>query len=1407
VTARLSTERPFPGLRAFGIEDRDFFFGREDHIASLYRLLDRNQFIAVVGSSGSGKSSLVRAGLLPLIQKETEDEGGRNWRFATLNPGNAPLAALASAVAGLAADEVSESVDDRNIRYERAAFALRRSSFGLTKAIDENPALAGKNVLLVVDQFEEIFRYGSIGAGKRSETSRWRDEAATFVQLLLEATRSHSSPVNVLITMRSDFIGDCSKYYGLPESVSASQFLVPSLTRDQREDVMRQPIGAAGASIDSALVQRLLNDAGSETDELPVLQQCLSRLWERAAASQPRQLTLADYERIGTIKSALSRHADEVMQSPELVGLGGAVEQVFRALTWWDDEGRATRRAIPYARLVAETGASENDVRRIVDRFRKDDCSFIVTSPPAVATVQDDTLIDVVHEALLRRWDKISGESGWRAAEERDSQVYRGLLALLDRKSAEDKATLPLNLVQERWEWWSGRDQSGKQIHPKRTQAWTERYGGNFAAVEQLFANSLADFKRDTEDKERRERLEHQAEEAHRNARLAQRTRIFATIVSIVALIAIAASVFGFTQQARANAAAEQARTVQIRLVTLRANQRADLASRMMNQTMKYNHRLTTLVKKNADLANTNGNLARKNGALAQKESILAAKEGALVSLTDRLRARAVKSDIQHTAQADSASMARLDSSLYRARATDYRTAALIGIAAYVRSPTAEAQDMLLEGLETDPYATALAHVALPPWKLGAVAGHGRFIAVLTSPIQTAGNPRTGELLVLDAVSLAVLSRLPNVNGTFMCGFDASPHVAIGRGNRIDLYDLSASRAPRRIAGRQVQGLRAAACASNREGILTADSDGTLQMLDLRGLGTTVIGRAPGARAVILSSNSDLAAAISNDGAIDIFMVAGARRIETQHIKDFASACTSGSCAAAVAFSPDEKHYAWYDSGIVYVAPVAGGSAPEKYPCDETICAHPALFYSLNDFPPYIVSAGKSTSEYRGHAVLYIAKDHKYEEASSFSFESFNPMPFWDQNLAMFVTNDVPRYIPNPYGSALATHSMLGYSAPLLGLAFSSQWYDSFALRGNDFILPQERGAFSINLSRFRDIKNLPNALSYHVRLRDSGDGRSAVALNYVTGEVQVLGLDSPPRILTSFKTSPVPVTTDANHFYVDDRQIAYDPQRRIITIAAKNGVTRFSIHGKVLSHRSWQQLASIGRVHFPDWGPKASSNYARVLSSRGNYLLIRERVGVPDWLLRIDGTRVGSALAIRSITGDERFAFARASATDPTVSMYALPAWKSVGLLAIPATARYVALSPNGSRIALIDPLAERPLSIYDVASKNLLAIQLPNPPSINTDDTAGTKGFRGLTFSADNRYLIATYFRKDISSPEIAVYTLDPNDWIRRICLMAGQPLGQADFNKVVNLATLQRRIPYSNGCAAYASHMYRW
>lgn len=233
----------------------------------------------------------------------------------------------------------------------------------------------------------------------------------------------------------------------------------------------------------------------------------------------------------------MSQHAEEVLAS--LPGLELAVEQVFRALAEIDREGRAIRRALRLDQLVAETGVPSDQVRQVLDRFRADDCSFLVPPISSAPSLQPGNRVDVGHEALLRRWGRISaipealvpGQeaqtqlTGWLRAEEEDGRHYRGLLAFVDTIGAE---TRPLHQVEAHWRWWCARP---------RTATWAERYGGGLERVELLLKQSLASLEaeRQRQAKEKAER-----ETARRQAMWRRRWAAGTAVLILVGSLAFA---------------------------------------------------------------------------------------------------------------------------------------------------------------------------------------------------------------------------------------------------------------------------------------------------------------------------------------------------------------------------------------------------------------------------------------------------------------------------------------------------------------------------------------------------------------------------------------------------------------------------------------------------------------------------------------------------------------------------------------------------------------------------------------------------------------------------------------------------------------------------------------------------
>jgi len=195
---------PFPGLRPFEPDETHLFFGRAGQSDELLRILARNRFVAVVGTSGSGKSSLVRAGMLPALQRGFFADAGSNWRIAIMRPGARPIESLADALND--STQLEANGIDKEQRRILIATALRQDSFGLVEAARLGSPDPDENLLVLVDQFEEIFRLNV----RRDVSGTGGDEAAAFVRLLLEAIGQSGESVYVALTMRSDFLGECT---------------------------------------------------------------------------------------------------------------------------------------------------------------------------------------------------------------------------------------------------------------------------------------------------------------------------------------------------------------------------------------------------------------------------------------------------------------------------------------------------------------------------------------------------------------------------------------------------------------------------------------------------------------------------------------------------------------------------------------------------------------------------------------------------------------------------------------------------------------------------------------------------------------------------------------------------------------------------------------------------------------------------------------------------------------------------------------------------------------------------------------------------------------------------------------------------------------------------------------------
>jgi WD40 repeat protein/energy-coupling factor transporter ATP-binding protein EcfA2 len=543
----MSEERrnPFPGLRPFEYHEYELFFGREEQYEEMIAKLSETRFLAVVGTSGSGKSSLVKAGLLPALYGGLMSSAGPNWRIALFRPKDDPIwemalelnhprvfgdrtkengssdfklgestnwANLCSRVSkqanengrtspsarimevlsadnrlvlsGITVDgdmknrsqvvqlfngilkqrdfyqpdsfrgipfsgEVQEllAADQKTLSDEQiqklnrllleASFpqdiakkietqalttdvTLRRGDLGLVEVAREAQLAPDENLLIVVDQFEELFRYARL-----SENGPHGNQAAAFVKLLLQASAQKEIPIYVVLTMRSDYLGDCAKFWGLPEAINQGQYLIPRLTREQRREAIQGPIGLRGAKITPQLVNQLLNDMGDDPDQLPILQHALMRTWDHweKKNNNDAPIDIDDYVAIGKMAEALSMHADEAFAELETERSQQIAERMFRCLTERGTGHSEIRRPTKVSEILSIIGASFDEFASVLNVFRKEGRSFLL--PSARKPLRRESLVDISHESLIRNWKQLRK---WVNREADAANAYRRLV-------------------------------------------------------------------------------------------------------------------------------------------------------------------------------------------------------------------------------------------------------------------------------------------------------------------------------------------------------------------------------------------------------------------------------------------------------------------------------------------------------------------------------------------------------------------------------------------------------------------------------------------------------------------------------------------------------------------------------------------------------------------------------------------------------------------------------------------------------------------------------------------------------------------------------------------------------------------------------------------------------------------
>lgn len=498
---------PFPGLRAFEKHEHVLFFGREKQVADLLKKLQSVRFLSIIGSSGSGKSSLVNSGLIPALHNGLMSGAGKQWRVCTFRPGIDPIGNLAQALAVCADDGVSGG---------QAAIenSLRSSDLALVDYYQYMETSG--NLLILADQFEELFRFNQ---DKKASNEGLRD-AVIFINLLIKASEQRELPIYVALSMRADFLGDCTEFAGLPEAINEGQYLVPRMTRQQISEAISGPITLAGAQIEHALLHQLLDDIGDSSDQLPILQHALMRTWDNWLSTNSGALNTDHYEQIGTLAYALSLHAEEAFAELKTPSQRQICEVMFKALT---DKGTGLtgiRRPVNLKDICSLTQASESEVIAVINVYRMPGRGFLM--PPAYIELSSDSMIDISHESFMRIWERLIL---WVDEENQSSQLYSRLCDAAELYETGKGGLLRDPELQMTLKW---------KEENKPNAAWANRYNELFEKAVTFLAHSKQEHDHELELKA----FQQKADLKH--------TRRIALVIGVIAFAAFLLSIYAF---------------------------------------------------------------------------------------------------------------------------------------------------------------------------------------------------------------------------------------------------------------------------------------------------------------------------------------------------------------------------------------------------------------------------------------------------------------------------------------------------------------------------------------------------------------------------------------------------------------------------------------------------------------------------------------------------------------------------------------------------------------------------------------------------------------------------------------------------------------------------------------------
>ncbi len=459
-------------MRPFEKEDKYLFFGRNEHSLIFRERIYKSHFVSVLGPSGSGKSSFVRAKIIPELEEEgkSPEDPDRKWTVVKMQPGKEPMENLASALTSRIPElfHWDENITTKNVPEELKYFVrdkLYDSPLYLVEKIRLSKGFHEKLVIFV-DQFEEV-----ITQGKRENF----EKTNRFIQFILQTLKATDVHVYIITAMRANYLEQCNRFPGFPEALNRNHFLLPPLNREQLREAIIGPqrsVDEHGKKpfeelvFDPVFVNALLNDMEREPSGLPFMQHILLKMFNEARKKEEWKLDQKLYVEHGGLSKAFEIHANDIFDKMYAMRQK-ACEKMLKSLCSKSVDGEGKRFKRTFTELAEEKSLKIEDIDNVISAFRDNGCQIFTThrdddGDECAREKPEDGLITIVHESIINKWKRLSD---WADQEAEASTKYFVLHHRALNKNKSLGGLLQTSAAHYK-EWW-------KEQEP--TKAWARR--------------------------------------------------------------------------------------------------------------------------------------------------------------------------------------------------------------------------------------------------------------------------------------------------------------------------------------------------------------------------------------------------------------------------------------------------------------------------------------------------------------------------------------------------------------------------------------------------------------------------------------------------------------------------------------------------------------------------------------------------------------------------------------------------------------------------------------------------------------------------------------------------------------------------------------------------------------------